>query len=616
MLKSANLAAHMTLLQTSRPSTAGVMLRLCTNLSRNPSNQLVAFAGRQLLIVRALSSSSLTDVNRAASSSSLPLSAAPSTSSFGLSLESLEAYANRLGDRNKQKTRAPIRRRCSRRPVPPAAEPKSFDSLGISTSVQTRLQFLKLTIPTDVQSTAIPVLLRGDDAAIQSFTGSGKTLAYLLPILSRVGPLRDASVDDGDAHQASKKGIEAVIVAPSRELAMQIVREAERILGTEHKKTVQQLVGGANRSRQDEALKKNKPLIVVGTPGRISEISRDGKLHTHACRFLILDEADELLSIQYREDMRRILEHVGRRKSAATLQKRLGHDSSSEGSSSGTRPSKEKAIASKDVDVRVPAGKGGDLDMQRSSLMRKDVQRGERQTVLVSATMPMAVLRAAAEWGQKPVLVKGKAVVDVEDAPSSDVLQQPVSEDAKGVKESMPPSLQHFFAVSQLQHRVDTARKCIHAVGARSAIVFMNHPRRLKDTVFKFEARGITAAALHGELGKLERTNTLAAFRSGKIRVLVASEVGARGIDVPECDLVLNLELPTDMTHYAHRAGRTGRLGRKGTVVSICEENEAFVLRKFQRQLNVRIYECEFVRGGLVSSKESASSSTPELVKA
>lgn len=158
--------------------------------------------------------------------------------------------------------------------------------------------------------------MEGHDAALQSFTGSGKTLAYLLPLLSRVGPLKEDK-PNSEATTSNRAGVEAVIVVPSRELAMQIVREAERILGPEHRKVVQQLIGGANQSRQEEALKKNKPCIVVGTPGRISEISKAGKLFTHGCKFLVLDEADQLLSIKFRSDMRRILEHVGQRRSPA-----------------------------------------------------------------------------------------------------------------------------------------------------------------------------------------------------------------------------------------------------------------------------------------------------------
>lgn len=525
-----------------------------------------------------------------------PTNAPRNSSPSSLSLESLEAYTNKISERYQPKKRTPVKRRASQRPHPPPTQDHpAFAALPLSPLLQQRLQELELTVPTDVQSAAIPVLLQGQDAAIQSFTGSGKTLAYLLPILSRVGPLKLAL--EGQEPVNSKVGIEAVVVAPSRELAMQIVREAERILGTDHRKAVQQLVGGANRSRQDEALRKNKPSIVVGTPGRISEISRDGRLHTHSCRFLILDEADELLSVQFREDMRRILEHVGKRKSSAD-ERRVTFE--------GTAPSLSSENKTKD-------GSASPREL------RKDPERVERQTVLVSATMPVSVLRAASEWGQKPLLVKGKSVVGVENAPRSASRidqSQPDQDDLRGVKESLPPSIKHYYAVCQLQHKVDLARKCIHALNAKSVIVFMNHPRRLKDTVFKLEARSILAASLHGELGKLERTNTLAAFRNGKLRVLVTSEVGARGLDVPDCDLVVNLELPTDMTHYAHRAGRTGRLGRKGIVLSICEESEAFVLKKFQRQLGVPVEPCEFVAGGLVPCKDVPSTRTAALLKA
>ncbi|CAH9109406.1 unnamed protein product [Cuscuta epithymum] len=115
---------------------------------------------------------------------------------------------------------------------------------------------------------------------------------------------------------SSRTDIKEVIVAPSRELCMQIVREVERLLGP-NKKMVQQLVGGANRSRQEEALKKNKPSIVISTPGRIAEISASEKLHTHKCRCLVLDEVIELLSFNFREDMQRILDHVGTKRSGA-----------------------------------------------------------------------------------------------------------------------------------------------------------------------------------------------------------------------------------------------------------------------------------------------------------
>lgn len=144
----------------------------------------------------------------------------------------------------------------------------------------------------------------------------------------------------------------------------------------------------------------------------------------------------------------------------------------------------------------------------------------------------------------------------------------------------------------------------------RSVIAFMNHTRRLRDVVFKLEARGMSAVELHGDLGKLGRSNTLRKFKAGEVRVLVTNELSARGLDVAECDLVINLDLPTDSTHYAHRAGRAGRLGRPGSVVTVCEESEVFVVKKIQRQLGVDIPACEFGEGKFQVIEEKAKKTT------
>lgn len=434
---------------------------------------------------------------------------------------------------------------------------KTFSDLGLPPLLIEQLDKAGLTVPTDVQSTAIPSISQNRDVIIHSCTGSGKTLAYLLPILAKIGPLKCSSMTQEDNN---KQGIEAVIVAPSRELGMQIVREFEKLLPPADKKTVQQLIGGANRSRQEEALKKNKPSIVVGTPGRIAEISAAGKLHTHGCRFLVLDEVDELLSFNFREDMHRILEHVGKRAGAE-------------------QPSKTSAT--------LP-------------------QRLERQTILVSATVPFSVVRAARSWGRDPLLIRAKSIMPLESIPpgSVSVLGSDSSSTSntmtQGTAESLPPVLKHYYCVARAQHKIDTLRRCVHALDAKYVIAFMNHTKRLKDVVFKLEARGIQAAELHGDIGKLARSTVLKKFKAGELRVLVTNELSARGLDVAECDLVVNLDMPTDSIHYAHRAGRAGRLGRKGCVVSICEESEVFVVSKMQRQLNVPIQNCEFTEGKLV----------------
>lgn len=439
----------------------------------------------------------------------------------------------------------------------------TFQGLGLADQVQRRLQEERLTSPTPVQAVAIPHLLAGYDAAVQSYTGSGKTLAYLLPILSRVGPLQDARCrEEGRDAEPADRGVAAVIVAPSRELAMQIVREAERFLGPQHRRVVQQLIGGANQRRQEEGLRQNKPLVVVGTPGRIADISRAGKLHTHGCRFLVLDEADSLFSQQFRLDMLRILEHVGRRRAEE-----------------GASP----RVASSDGLPR----------------------RTERQLILVSATMPVQVLTAAARWGHQPLLLRasGRQELDGAVGGGSSPGSSPAGRAAvEGVLESLPPNLDHRYVVAEHRHKVDALRRCVHAADARAAIVFMNFSGRLKDTVFKLEARSMSAGCLHGDMDKVARANVLSAFRNGKLRVLVVSEVAARGLDVMECDLVVNLELPTDAAHYVHRAGRTGRLGRGGLVVTICEEREVFVLEKFASRLGLSIARSTLAEGRLDSS--------------
>nr|XP_016450202.1 PREDICTED: DEAD-box ATP-dependent RNA helicase 47, mitochondrial-like [Nicotiana tabacum] len=443
---------------------------------------------------------------------------------------------------------------------------ESFSELGLPPLLVERLEKEGFTVPTDVQAAAVPAVLKNHDVVIQSYTGSGKTLAYLLPILSQVGPLRgELELLNGNG-KGNKVDIEAVIVAPSRELGMQIVREVEKLLGPADKKLVQQLVGGANRSRQEEALRKNKPAIVVGTPGRIAEISAAGKLPTHGCRYLVLDEVDQLLAINFREDMQRILDHVGRR----------------------------------------PGARGGESN---SPL----VKRSARQTIMVSATVPFSVIRAARSWGCDPLLVQANKVVPLESVPPSGPVNNSgtpsTASSSSNIQampsvQSLPPNLQHYYTITRIQHKVDMLRRCVHALDAKCVIAFMNHTKQLKDAVFKLEARGMKAAELHGDLSKLVRSTILKKFRNGEVRVLLTNELSARGLDLPECDLVVNLGLPTDSVHYAHRAGRTGRLGRKGTVVTICEEPEVFVVKKLQKQLSLSIQACEFSEGNLVITED------------
>lgn len=174
-----------------------------------------------------------------------------------------------------------------------------------------------ITEPTDIQRAAIPEVLSGANVAVQCYTGSGKTLAFLLPVISLAVQRAEAEWAGVTRKTTGSAGaVQAVIVAPSRELAMQIVRVAESLLPDSAKRAVQQCIGGANIYRQREALKMYKPILVVGTPGRLAELSRDGSLQTHRTAMLVLDEADQLLAPQFREEMTRICGEAGGRRGA------------------------------------------------------------------------------------------------------------------------------------------------------------------------------------------------------------------------------------------------------------------------------------------------------------
>lgn len=397
--------------------------------------------------------------------------------------------------------------------------------------------------------------MSGDNVAVQCYTGSGKTLAYLLPVLSLAIQRSDAEWAQVTRKTAGQAGtVQAVIVAPSRELAMQIMRVAQSLLPEAARRAVQQCIGGANIARQRESLKLYKPLIVVGTPGRLAELSRDGALQTHRCGILVMDEVDQLLAPQFREEMSRIAEHTGKRCS------------------------------------------------------------GGRQTIAVSATLTPRVLALCAPWCPNPKQVFiNPPVRDAIDAPSTAEREGSSgpswgwgapgttyhgfgatigSAGGYGNTDTAPaiaPGLKHLYVSSAPHHRVDTLRRAIHAVGAQRALVFMNFQQRLKDAEGKLAARKMPVGSLHGEMTKQERQATLDAFRAGKFRALLVSDVAARGLDVPECDAVFNLELPSDAAHYAHRAGRTARAGRGGTVVSLVSGGEQYVVEKLGRRLGVEI---------------------------
>ncbi|KAG1656109.1 hypothetical protein FOA52_010291 [Chlamydomonas sp. UWO 241] len=422
-----------------------------------------------------------------------------------------------------------------------------------------------------IQAAAIPQILGGFNVAMQSYTGSGKTLAFLLPAMTLM--IRRAEALYKGKH--AEVPLQLLVVAPSQELAMQIVRVAQSLLPDQHRRLVQQIIGGANPKYQEEALLMNKPLMVVGTPGRVAEFVRAGVLRLHTCPLMVLDEADQLLAPNFAEDMTHINQHCGRRAEAP------------------------------------------------------------RQTVLVSATLSESVLTRTAKWCPDPRYVTPAAaraptvspevaakIATVNAAEAASAAEPswgwgakgwdgPANEQgprttgaAGGVEDglipTMPPHLKHYFVVEEARHKADCLRRAIHALNLQRVLVFMNYQDRLKDVMFKLQARNMKSACLHGEMSKLARANVLNDFRRGRSRALVVSDVVSRGLDVSAIDAVFNAELPSSASHYAHRAGRTGRMDAPGTVISIVTRAEMFVVEKLSKRLGVPIIEAHISHGEMV----------------
>jgi len=361
----------------------------------------------------------------------------------------------------------------------------SFEELGITIDLVNKLSEFEIIAPSPVQAEVIPAALQGNDILAHSQTGTGKTLAYLLPILQGINP--------------ELKTIQKMILAPTQELAMQIVRESERY--GEHKGIrVLGLIGGAAMKRQVEKLKLH-PQLVVGTPGRIKELVEMRKIKMHTVTTIVVDEVDQVFDL----------------------------------------------------------GSGGDVERIIRSAAR------DRQLVFLSATVSKATAALVKKEMRHPI----------------EVGIEPEQMTAKG--------LEHLYFVSQERDKPDTLRRLIRHYNPNKVIVFVNATKDIAEVEAKMNHLGLSTQALYGDADKMARSGVLERFRNGKFKVLVASDLAARGLDIEGLTMVVNYDPPIDSEHYVHRAGRTGRMGRSGTVVSIVTDRQTFIMKKFIQELKTPI---------------------------
>lgn len=363
-----------------------------------------------------------------------------------------------------------------------------FEELTLDRRLRLTLDEMGLKTPTDVQSATIPAALTGKDLLVSAETGSGKTLAYLLPAAQRILALEN--------QQSS--GTLLLILVPTRELARQVLKSARELL-SKSPLQVHAITGGADSKYQRSLLRKD-PEILVATPGRLLELNRQGHVQLSALQTLVLDEADRMLDMGFRDDV---------------------------------------------------------LELAHSC-------NPGRQVMLLSATLKHAGVAAIAR----------------------DLLQEP-EKIAIGTVRQAHSTIFHQRILADSQEHKD---KLLHALlqqgGYKRALVFANKrssAARLQAMLSHFNMR---CGCLHGELSTEERKHVVQQFQDGKIDILCASDVAARGLDVSDIGLVVNYDMPRNGDDYLHRSGRTGRAGNTGLAVSLVNASEWNLMISIQRYLN------------------------------
>lgn len=413
-----------------------------------------------------------------------------------------------------------------------STETRSWEELGVSSPQLLRnLKEMGCPSPLYVQEQSCGAAIARKDVLVGTYTGSGKTLSFLVPLIQQL--LSDVSGD----------GTKAIIVAPGRELASQIMSVTRELLeGCEL--TTMLAIGGTTFSRNLEQIRKRKPDILVGTPGRLAELivgkpgEKGGRLKIGSVRALVLDEFDALLDYKpHREPTRALVSELKRRhgdKLQSILCSATATDLIGTSKIEGVLRDNYELAMTKDDDVLVTGG-------SKKTRVSRTVIHG---------------------------------VIDVE---------------------------HQRFALS-------TLRRILHTNPLpQQILIFVESSRKVKIVVEKLANMGIVAAPLHGGNGseKADRADVSRALRDGYVGIVVATELAARGLDAPLLTHVINLDLPTDASHYAHRAGRCGRGGRPGVVVSLTTSpQERNVPRRFAKDLGIDIYTADTRDGKLVALRE------------
>ncbi|MCD6639324.1 MAG: DEAD/DEAH box helicase [Nocardioides sp.] len=355
-----------------------------------------------------------------------------------------------------------------------------FDELGLDPAVLKALADVGYETPSRIQAETIPPLLEGRHVVGLAQTGTGKTAAFALPILSQLN--------------LAQKTPQALVLAPTRELALQVSEAFEKYAAHVKGVKVLPIYGGQGYGVQLSALRRGVH-VVVGTPGRIMDHLEKGTLDLTELKFLVLDEADEMLNMGFAEDVETILADTP----------------------------------------------------------------DDKQVALFSATMPAQIRRMSKKYLTDPVeiTVKNKTTT------SANITQR-------------------YLIVSYPQ-KVDALTRILEVENFEAMIVFTRTKNETETLAEKLRARGFSAMAINGDVPQAVRERTVNQLKAGKLDILVATDVAARGLDVERISHVVNYDLPTDTESYVHRIGRTGRAGRSGDSIAFVTPRERHLLRAIEK---------------------------------
>jgi ATP-dependent RNA helicase DeaD len=361
----------------------------------------------------------------------------------------------------------------------------TFAELGLDDDILEAIHDVGYEAPSPIQDEAIPPLLAGSDVIGQAQTGSGKTAAFGLPMLQYVDP--------------GEHEVQGLVLTPTRELCIQVT-QALRTYGKRKGVDVVAVFGGAP-IRTQQAQLRGGGHIVVGTVGRVKDLISRHSLMLHSCRFVVLDEADEMLDLGFLEDVERIL----------------------------------------------------------------SLTPSSRQTALFSATMPPEIRRLADQYLYDPVTIKVKTATLTVD------------------------TVEQFALEVKPREKADQLVEVLQSERPEQAIVFVRTKIRCDQLFRTLRDRGMNVKALHGDMSQGARDGVMISFKDGRLPLLVATDVAARGLDIAGVSHIINFDVPTSPDVYVHRIGRTGRVGRSGRAITFYEPRQQREIQAIERNAGVKL---------------------------